>query len=66
MKMSPISAIPHKSKAFRLILDLSCLLRITPQGHVPLVNENIKKTSPGSEIDKIGHVLLHFINIFYE
>ena len=35
MKVSPISAIPHKSKALRSILDLSFSLKLTPRGGVP-------------------------------
>ena len=35
MKVSPIAAIPHKSKLFRSILDLSFSLKFTPHGHVP-------------------------------
>ena len=45
MRVSPIAAIPHKSKACRLILDLSLLLKLTPQGRVPSVNEKSKKTA---------------------
>ena len=39
MKMSPIASIPHKSKAFILILDLSFLLKLIPHGRVPSVNK---------------------------
>ena len=38
MKVSPIDAIPNKSKAFRSILDLSFSLKLTPHGRVPSVN----------------------------
>ena len=38
MKVSPIDSIPHKSKTFRLILDLSFSLKLTPHGRVPSVN----------------------------
>ena len=58
MKVSQISAIPHKSKAFISILYLSFLLKLTPCGRVPSVNKNIKKTAPGGAIDQIGHVPL--------
>ena len=66
MKVSPIAEIPHKSKAFRSILDLSFSIKITPHGRVPSVNENNKKTAPGGAIDQIGHVLLHLIHAFAE
>ena len=41
MKVSPISAIPHKSKDFRSIIDLALSLWLILQGRVPSVNENI-------------------------
>ena len=66
MKDSPTASIPHKSKSFRSILDLSFSLKLTPHGHAPSVNENSKKTAPGGAIDKIGHVLLRLINAFAE
>ena len=66
MKVSPISAIPHKSKAFRSTLDLSFFLRLIPQGCVPLVNEKSDKKSTGGAINQIGHVLLNLIRAFTE
>ena len=66
MKVSPITATPHKSKAFRSILDLSFSLKLTPCGRVPSVNENSEKTAPGGAIDQIGHVLLLLIHAFTE
>ena len=41
MKVSPISDIPHKSKAFLSILDFAFALHLIPQGKVPSANENI-------------------------
>jgi hypothetical protein len=38
MKVSPIAAIPHKSKAFRSILDLSFSLRLQDGTKLPAVN----------------------------
>ena len=66
MKVSLIVAIPHKSKAFRSILDLSFSLKLTTHGCVPSVNENSEKTAPGGAIDQIGHVLLSLIHAFSE
>ena len=43
MKVSPIVAIPHKSKAFRSILYLSFSLKLTPRGRVPTVNEKSRR-----------------------
>jgi hypothetical protein len=38
LKISPIAAIPHKSKQFRSIMDLSFNLRLKQGGIVPSVN----------------------------
>ena len=40
MKVSPIAAIPHKSKAFRSILDLSFSLRLRDGTTLPSVNDS--------------------------
>ena len=66
MKVSPILAIPHKSKAFRSILDLSFSLKLTPHGSVTSVNKNSKKTSLGGSIYQIRHVLMLLIHEFAE
>ena len=65
-KVSPIAEIPHKSKAFRSIMDLSFSLKLTPHGRVPSVNENMEKTAPVGAIDQIRHVLLRLIHAFAE
>ena len=62
MKVSPIAAISHKSKAFISILDYSLSLKLTPHGCVTAVNENSEKTAPGDAIVQIGHVLLRLIH----
>ena len=66
IKVSPIAEIPHKSKTFRSILDLSFSLNLTPHGRVSSVNEINNKTAPGGAIDQIGHVLLYLIHAFAE
>ena len=66
MKVSPIVAIPYKSKAFISIQYLSFSLKLTPCGRVPSVNKNSEKTAPGGAIDQIGHVLLRLIHAFAE
>ena len=66
MKVSPIAEIPHKSKAFRSILDFSFSFKLTPHGRVPSVNENSEKTALGGAIDQIGYVLLRLIHAFSE
>ena len=66
MKVSPIAATPHKSKAFRSILDLSFSLKLTLHGRFPSLNENRKKTAPVIAIYQIGHALLRLIHAFAE
>ena len=43
LKVSPIAAIPHKSKAFRSILDLSFRLRLRSGGILASVNDSTIK-----------------------
>jgi len=66
LKVSPIAAIPHKSRAFWSILDLSFILRLLLGGTVPLVNMNTVKTAPRAAIDQIDHVLKRLIHAFAE
>ena len=42
LKISPVAAIPHKSRAYRSILDLSFALRLDDGGTVPSVNDTPK------------------------
>ncbi len=46
MKVLPIAAIPHKSKAFRSILDLSFSLRLQDETKLPAMNKATTKTAP--------------------
>jgi hypothetical protein len=43
LKISPIAAIPHKSRSFRSILDLSFSLRLKNGGILPSVNDTTIK-----------------------
>ena len=52
MKVSPISAIPHKSKAFQSILDLDFSLQLIPQGRVPSDNEIVKRQLQEEQLTK--------------
>ena len=63
LKISPIAAIPHKSKPFHSILDLSFWLRLKDGGSL-LVNETSVKTAPQGAIDQIGHSLKRIIHAF--
>ena len=66
LKISPIAAIPHKSKQFRSILDLSFNLRLKQGGIVPSVNATTIKTAPKGAIDQLGHSLTRIIHAFAE
>jgi hypothetical protein len=66
MKVSPIAAIPHKSKAFRSILDLLFSLRLQDGTKLPAVNEATTKTAPGGAINQLGHALQRVIHAFAE
>jgi hypothetical protein len=53
LKISPIPAIPHKSKQFRSILDLSFHLQLKQGGILRLVNATTVKTAPKGAIDQL-------------
>jgi hypothetical protein len=64
LKISPISMIPHKSRRFRTILDLSFAIRLQDGTRVPSVNESSVKTAPRGAIDQLGHSLSRIIHAF--
>ena len=51
LKVSPVAAIPHKSRAYRSILDLSFVLRLSDGGVIPSVNDTTVKLAPKGAID---------------
>jgi hypothetical protein len=53
LKISPIATIPHKSKAYRSILDLSFWLHLKNGGFLLAVNDTAEKTAPKGAIDQI-------------
>jgi hypothetical protein len=65
LKISPIAMIPHKSRGFRAILDLSYSVRLQHK-RLPSVNESTVKTAPQGAIDQMGHVLSRIIHAFAE
>jgi hypothetical protein len=66
LKISPIVAIPHKSKAYRSILDLSFCLRLKTGGIQAAVNDTTEKTAPKGAIDQIGEALSRIVHAFAE
>jgi hypothetical protein len=66
LKISPIAAIPHNSKAYQSILDLSFWLCLTNGGVRALVNNTMEKTAPKGAIDQIGECLSRIVHAFAE
>jgi hypothetical protein len=66
LKISPIATIPHKSKAFRSILDLSFCLRLRNGGFLDSVNDSTIKLAPRGALDQLGHALSRIIHAFAE
>jgi hypothetical protein len=64
LKVSPVAAIPHKSRAYRSILDLSFALRLESGGIVKSVNDTTPKLAPCGAIDQLGHSLKRIIQAF--
>lgn len=64
LKISPIAAIPHKSCAFRAIVDLSFGLRLSDGGILAAVNDTTTRTAPKGAIDQLGHSLSRVIHAF--
>ena len=63
LKLSRLAMIPHKSRKYRAILDLSFALRIAGF-QLPSVNDATKNTAPEEAIDQIGTVLPRIIEAF--
>jgi hypothetical protein len=58
LKISPIAAIPHKSHAYRMILDLSHGVRLQGVTH-PSVNEATNPTvAPSESMAELGRNVL--------
>jgi hypothetical protein len=66
LKVSPLAMIPHKSRKFRAILDLSFKLRLKDGSVVPSVNEATTLEAPAAAIDQMGHALSRIIHAFAE
>jgi hypothetical protein len=66
LKISPIAVIPHKSRGFHSILDLSFSLRLKNGGILHSVNDTTIKTAPKGALDQLGHALSRIIHVFAE
>ena len=56
LKLSPLAMIPHKSRKYRAILDLSFSLTIDGY-NIPSVNEATNKCAPEEAMNQLGSVL---------
>ncbi len=66
LKILPIAAIPHKSKDFCSILDLSFRLCLANGGVRASINDTTKKTAPAGAINQISKCLSRVIHAFAE
>jgi hypothetical protein len=60
-KLSPVAMIPHKSKLFRSILDLSFVLRSQRSTTLKSVNEDTIKLAPQQSMNQLGKTLKRII-----
>jgi hypothetical protein len=66
LKKSLIAAIPHKSKYFQSILDLSFRLRLKNGGILNSVDDTTIKSAQKGALDQLGHALSRIIHAFAE
>ena len=56
--------VPHKSRWFWAILDLSFAIGLENGGVIPSVNKTSEKTAPRGAIDQMGHLLMWVVHAF--
>jgi hypothetical protein len=61
-KLSPVATVPHKSRDFRVILDLSFQLKINNK-KLPSINSTTNKLAPQRAMANLGDVLRRIINM---
>ncbi len=59
-----MAAIPHKLRAYHLILDLSFALRLEDGGLIESVSDTTKKLAPRGAIYQLGHSRKRIIQAF--
>ncbi len=64
LKVLPVAAIPHKSQAYRSILDSLFALRLEDEGVIKSVNDTTEKWVPCGAIDQLGHSLKWILHAF--
>ncbi len=60
LKISPVSMISHKSRTYRVIMDLSFALRYNG-AHIPSVNETTELLAPQKAMAELGKVIRRII-----
>jgi hypothetical protein len=66
LKISSLAMIPHKSRAFRAILDLSFGVKLCDGTYVLSVDEGTTLEAPAGAIDQLDHSLSRVIHAFAE
>jgi len=66
LKVSSVAAIPHKSRAYRSILDLSFVLRLEDGASSNQSTSPRKKGAPRGAINQLGHFLKCIVHVFAE
>ena len=61
LKISPVAMVPHKSRDYRVILDLSFCLRFG-KGEIPSVNSATAIMSPQKSMAELGQVVRRMIS----
>ena len=62
-KISPVAMVPHKSKAFRVILDLSFRLRQLCGKYWESVNSATNRKAPKEAMAQLGHCIRRIISV---
>ena len=62
LKISPIAAIPHKSRLFRMILDLSFSLKVENQNLISVNDASDKTLAPQHAMYELGNVIPRIIH----
>ncbi len=60
----PDAMVPHKSRPYRAILDLSFSIKLSPTEQIPSVNSVTTKSAPAGAINQLGHSLPRIIHAF--
>ena len=61
LKISPVALVPHKSRQYRTILDLSFKLRYKG-GIIPSVNDSTKRQAPAESMVQLGNCIQRIIH----